>query len=107
MTALGSISLGAGDWDVSASIQFNASGGTTSTDYNGAISASSASLTPYGTSLAFTQRLPASADHSENFSIPPAQALINATTSFYLNARSVFSGTPPTATWSIRARRAR
>lgn len=107
VAALGSISLGAGDWDVSASIQFNASGGTTSTDYNGAISASSASLTPYGTSLAFTQRLPATADHSEHFAIPPAQALINATTSFYLNARSVFTGTAPTATWSIRARRMR
>ncbi|KYK44774.1 hypothetical protein A1D31_35720 [Bradyrhizobium liaoningense] len=91
VAALGSISLTAGDWDISATIQFNAQGGTTSTDYNGAISTTSASLTPYGTSIAFTQRVPASADHSENFAIPPVQALINATTSFFLNARSVFT----------------
>lgn len=106
-TNLGSIPLGAGDWDITATIQFAASGGTTITDYNGAISASTASLTPYGTSLAFTQRVPAAADHSEYFAFPPVQALINATTSFYLNARSVFTGTAPTATWSIRARRMR
>lgn len=106
-TNLGSIPLGAGDWDITATIQFNASGGTTITDYNGAISASTASLTPYGTSLAFTQRVPAAADHSEYFAFPPVQALINATTSFYLNARSVFTGTAPTATWSLRARRMR
>lgn len=106
-TNLGSIPLGAGDWDITATIQFNASGGTTITDYNAAISASTASLTPYGTSLAFTQRVPAAADHSEYFAFPPVQALINATTSFYLNARSVFTGTAPTATWSLRARRMR
>ncbi|TGN80570.1 hypothetical protein EOW77_0028180 [Bradyrhizobium yuanmingense] len=106
-TNLGSIPLAVGDWDITATIQFNASGGTTITDYNGAISSTSASLTPYGTSLAFTQRVPAAADHSENFAFPPVQALINATTSFYLNARSVFTGTAPTATWSIRARRMR
>ncbi|WP_245471193.1 carbohydrate-binding protein [Bradyrhizobium genosp. SA-3] len=107
VAALGSISLTAGDWDVSATVQFNASGGTTSTDYNGAISTTTASLTPYGTSIAFTQRIVSSADHSENFVIPPVQALINSTTSFYLNARSAFTGTAPTSTWSIRARRMR
>ncbi|MEY9184994.1 hypothetical protein [Bradyrhizobium sp. USDA 313] len=107
IAALGSISLTAGDWDISATIQFNAAGGTSSTDYNGAISTTSANLTPYGTSIAFTQRLPATADHSENFAFPPVQALINATTTFYLNARSVFTGTAPTASWCIRARRMR
>ncbi|WP_370139855.1 hypothetical protein [Bradyrhizobium sp. USDA 313] len=107
IAALGSISLTAGDWDISATIQFNAAGGTSSTDYNGAISTTSANLTPYGTSIAFTQRFPATADHSENFAFSPVQALINATTSFYLNARSVFTGTAPTASWCIRARRIR
>jgi hypothetical protein len=107
VTALGSISLTAGDWDVSATIQFNARGATSSTDYNGAISTTSASLTPYGTSLAFTQRLPATLDHSDSFTIPPVQALLSSTTTFYVNARAVFTGTAPTASWSIRARRAR
>lgn len=105
-TALGSISLTAGDWDISATVQFNASGASTITDYNGAVSLTSASLTPHGP-MVFTHRVPAAADHSEHFAFPPVQALINATTSFYLNARSVFTGTAPTATWSIRARRAR
>lgn len=107
VAALGSISLTAGDWDISATVQFNAQGATTSTDYNGAISTTSASLTPYGTSIAFSQRIVSSSDHSENFAIPPVQALINATTSFYVNARAVFTGTAPTASWCIRARRMR
>ena len=105
-TAMGSISLTAGDWDISATVQFNASGGTTITDYNGAVSLTSASLTPHGP-MVFTHRVPASADHSDHFAFPPTQALTNATTSFYLNARSVFTGTAPTVTWSIRARRMR
>lgn len=105
-TAMGSISLTAGDWDISATVQFNASGGTTITDYNGAVSLTSASLTPHGP-MVFTHRVPAAADHSDHFTFPPTQALINATTSFYLNARSVFTGTAPTVTWSIRARRMR
>ena len=105
-TAMGSISLTAGDWDISATVQFNASGASTITDYNGAVSLTSASLTPHGP-MVFTHRVPASADHSEHFAFPPTQALTNATTSFYLNARSVFTGTAPTVTWSLRARRMR
>lgn len=105
-TALGSISLGAGDWDISATFQFNASGGTTVTDYNGAVSLTSASLTPHGP-MVFTYRIPSVADHSKYFGLPPSQALINATTNFYINARAVFGGTAPTVTWSLRARRMR
>ncbi|TQF31714.1 hypothetical protein [Bradyrhizobium sp. UNPA324] len=105
---LGSISLTAGDWDISAQVQFNTGGGTTSTDYVVSISATSASVAaPYGTSLAIHERVPSMADHGAGFTIPPTQALVNATTSFYLNAQAVYSGTAVTATWSIRARRMR
>jgi hypothetical protein len=105
--ALGSISLTAGDWDVSAMVTFNTGGATSTTDYYAALSATSASLTAYGTSIQIHQRISAMADHSESFAIPPTQALINATTSFYLNAQAVYTGTATTATYSIRARRAR
>lgn len=107
-TALGSISLTAGDWDVSAMVQCNAAGGTSTTDYYASLSATSASVAaPYGTSIVLHERIPAAADHAECFTIAPTQALLNATTSLYINVQAVFTGTAPTATWSIRARRMR
>ncbi|MDX3970090.1 MAG: hypothetical protein QHD01_26295 [Bradyrhizobium sp.] len=106
--ALGSVSLTAGDWDVSAMVQFATGGATSTTDYYVSLSAVSANVvTPYGTSLALHERIPAAADHSNGFTIAPTQALLNATTTLYINAQSAFTGTAPTATWSLRARRMR
>lgn len=104
---LGSIPLPEGDFDISAMVTFNTGGGTNSTDYYVALSETSASLTPYGTSIQMHERTPSTADHSQSFTVAPTQALTNATKSFYLNARAVFTGTAVTATWSLRARRMR
>ncbi|MEY9881458.1 hypothetical protein [Bradyrhizobium sp. USDA 329] len=107
-TALGSIPLTAGDWDVSAMVQFNTGGGTSTTDYYVSLSATSASIAaPYGTSIVLHERVPAMTDHGDGFTIAPTQALLNSTTTLYINARADYTGTATTATWSIRARRAR
>ncbi|UPJ65969.1 hypothetical protein [Bradyrhizobium sp. 191] len=106
--ALGSVSLTAGDWDVTATVQFNTGGTTSTTDYYVSLSATSASVAaPYGTSRALHERIPAATDHSNAFTIMPTQALLNATTTLYINAQAVYTGSATTATWSIRARRMR
>lgn len=107
-TAIGSIPLTAGDLDVSATVQFNTGGATSTTDYYVSLSATSASIAaPYGTSLVLHERGPAAADHSAAFTIMPTQALLNSATTLYLNVQAVYTGTATTATWSIRARRMR
>lgn len=107
-TALGSVPLTAGDWDVTATVQFNTGGATSTTDYYVSLSATSGSVAaPYGTSRTLHERIPAAADHSNAFTIMPTQALLNATTTLYINAEAVYTGSATTATWSIRARRMR
>ncbi|QOZ09268.1 carbohydrate-binding protein [Bradyrhizobium sp. CCBAU 51765] len=106
--ALGSVPFTAGDWDVTATVQFNTGGATSTTDYYVSLSATSASVSaPYGTSRALHERIPAAADHSNGFTIMPTQALLNATTTLYINAQAVYTGSATTATWSIRGRRMR
>lgn len=108
--ALGNVPLTPGDWDVSAIVQFKTSGATSINDYYASLSAVAGSVVanPYGTSLALHRRfVPAQADHSDCLDIPPTQALLSAATTLYINAQAVFTGTAPTADWSIRARRAR
>ncbi|WP_235885210.1 hypothetical protein [Bradyrhizobium frederickii] len=106
--AVASIPLPAGDWDVSATAQFNTGGGTNSTDYYASVSTTSGSLAaPLGTSVAQHERTPSQADHSQAMSIAPTQGLFNATTTVYLNTQAVFTGTAVTCTYSLRARRMR
>lgn len=104
---LGSVALSAGDWDVSASTDFVASGTTNVTDWYASLATSSGSLTPLAGTVAQHVRVPSTADYSFGFSIPPVQVLPTGSTSYYLNARWVGSGSAPTANFVLRARRMR
>lgn len=89
-------------------VQFNTGGSTSTTDYYVSLSATSASVAaPYGTSIVLHERVPTTADHGFGFTIAPTQALLNTTTTLYINAQAVYTGTATTATWSLRARRMR
>jgi len=106
-TNVTSISLTAGDWDISAYLTFNTLGATSTTDWTAAISTTTASLTPASGTLALHERISAMLDHSFFDSFPPAQVLISGTTSYFINVQWVGSSTAPTATAILRARRMR
>lgn len=102
-----SISLTHGDWDISFTAIGGTSAGTSLTDWTFAMSTTSASLTPIASSLALHERVPAEADHTASFAHGPTQVLISATTTYFLNVSSSFTGTAPTASGVLRARRMR
>lgn len=106
-TNLTSITLTAGDWDISAYVDFNTSGGTSTTDWTAAISATTASFTPLSGTLALHERVSTMADHSFFATFPAAQVLPSTSTTYYLNVQWTGSGTAPTATGILRARRMR
>jgi hypothetical protein len=104
---LATISLTAGDWDISASITTATGGGTNTTDWYASVSASSASLTAIAGTVPYHVRQASAADTPANLAFPPAQVLLSGTTSYFLNIQWVGSGTQPTATYVLRARRMR
>jgi hypothetical protein len=104
---LATLSLTAGDWDVSWTIQFNTGGSTTTTDYYASASTSSASLTAMTNSVALHERISSMTDHGFPMSHAPFQSLLSATTSIYLNAQWVGGGTAVSVTYTFRARRMR
>lgn len=107
-----SISLTAGDWDVSGQIDFVLAGAT-STLHQAALSLTSATLptqaggSGLGTDPLASVPLPTTA-LSGTLSVPlaPVQISIAATTTVYLVAQSAFSVGTETAYGTIRARRA-
>lgn len=104
----GNVVLSAGDWDISAQVQFNAAGGTNVTDWYASISTTSANIaSPIANSLTAHERVPASADHSQCLVIPPTQVLPTGSTTYHINVRGDFTGTAPTVSYVIRARRMR
>jgi hypothetical protein len=106
--ALTSLPLTPGDWDICAQVEYNTGGGTSVTDYSASISLTSASIsTPVSGTIVAHERVPASADHGNSQQIMPAQALVSATTSYFLNVSSIFTGTAVTCTYVLRARRMR
>lgn len=107
-TQAATLSLTAGDWDVSGQAMLNTAGGTNVTDFYVSISATSASIAaPVANSIATHERVPSSADHTVTLSVIPVQILLSSTTSYYLNVRADFTGTAPSATYVFRARRMR
>jgi hypothetical protein len=107
-TALTSIPLTAGDWDISAQVEFNTGGATSSTDFFLSVSTTSATTAaPIAGSLTVHERTPATSDHSQTLSILPVQVLIAGSTTYYLNTSATYSGTGVTATYVLRARRSR
>lgn len=106
-TQIATISLTAGDWDVSGSIVTNTGGGTNTTDWYASISATTASLTNIAGTVPAHVRQASASDTPANIAFPPAQVLLSGTTSYYLNVRWTGSGTAPTVTWAFRGRRMR
>ncbi len=103
-----SIPLTPGDWDISAEVEFNTSGGTTVTDWYSSISTTSASIAaPITGSLILHERVAAMNDHSNAQTHMPAQVLLASPTTYFFNIESVFTGTATTATVILRARRMR
>jgi hypothetical protein len=107
-TQIATISLTAGDWDVSASLVTITGGATSTTDWFASISTTSATvLAPIPETVINHIRQTAANDTPGNFAFPPARALLSATTSYFLNVRWDGSGTAPTVSYVLRARRIR
>lgn len=102
-----SISLTAGDWDISGQIEFNAGGSTSVTDWSAAISTTGSSLTPITNSLALHERVTAMNDHSSSMAFAPIQVLPSTTTTYFLNVQATYTGVAPNANVVVRARRMR
>lgn len=108
-TNVTSISLTAGDWDVSAVIYFLPTGTTSITRYAGGVSATSATLDAnpgrfgdWASSTAFT-----TGGTTLHTSIPPVRYSLASTTSIFLVALSAFTVSTMGAYGIIRARRIR
>ncbi|WP_439398739.1 hypothetical protein ACRQ5Q_15225 [Bradyrhizobium sp. PMVTL-01] len=107
-TAATSITLTAGDWDISAVVDFQTAGATSVTDWFAAISTTSGTVvSSIPNSGIAHERVTATNDHSARLSFPPTQVLPTANTTYYLNIQSTFTGTAPTANVFLRARRMR
>jgi hypothetical protein len=107
-TQIASITLAAGDWDICAEVEYNTGGATSVTDWYSSISLTSATIgAPIANSLSLHERVPASSDHATSQSHIPTQVLISASTTYYFNVRADFTGTAPTASYILRARRMR
>lgn len=104
---LTSISLTAGDWDVS--VNFEAiTGGATVTDIRcgiGTVSGNSSTGLNEGDNVAYGP--PPTSVITQSLSIPPFRVSLSGTTTYYLKYRAGFSGGPPQAVGRISARRAR
>ncbi len=106
--AAASITLTPGDWDISAVVEFNTAGATSVTDWYSSVSTTSAVVTtPITGSLILHERVAAMNDHASHHTHAPAQALVSTNTAYFINIQGVYTGTAPTATVIIRARRAR
>ena len=109
-----SISLTAGDWDISATIDFAPAATTSVTQYNSSISLTTATLSPQaggsglGTDATTTMNQAAQVPVS-NFAqvVPPVRLTIASTTTVFLVAQAVFTVAGLTAFGTIRARRER
>lgn len=107
-TNITSISLTAGDWDVWATVDFLPNTGTLSTDYEGGISDTSATMptSPNGGAYIRSQgSFPAATE--QVFSIGSKRIALNSTTTIYLVAKSIFTISTCSAAGYIGARRRR
>jgi hypothetical protein len=104
-TNITSVSLTAGDWDVSGAVTFNPASGTILTIQAGGISTTSAAFGGIGstTTLDFT----AQATQGSTFPTPVERISLASTTTVFLVAEGVFSVSTCTASALIRARRVR
>jgi len=110
--ACGNFTLGAGDWDISAVVQIDAStGATTGTDWNSIISTTSTPSVASANSITNVTthtRLASTADISIQQPHPVHRVSISASTTYYVHANATFSaGTGYAISGRLKARRAR
>jgi hypothetical protein len=102
-----SISLTAGDWDVSGIVTYVAAGGTTITGQSAGISTTSATFAAANTGTSTTFNYTNPVGFGSAIPTNPTRINITSTTTVYLLAQATFSGGTATANGFIRARRVR
>jgi hypothetical protein len=101
-----SISLTAGDWDVTGYVQYQAGSGATVTAALGGISTTSATL-PASGFYSFMGGISAPSTTAAGVIAPIQRISLTSTTTVYLVAEAVYTGASCVATGFIRARRVR
>ena len=102
------ISLGAGDWDVWGTVVTNPAGATTTTNINGWISTSSATVpTPPNNGAMYGINLSIAAGLSQQHPVGTLRLLLASTTTVYLSMEAVFGGSTMSGYGFIGARRRR
>jgi hypothetical protein len=107
-TDITSVSLTAGDWDVSGVVVYLNAGGSLATQYNTAINTTSATFPTVGVSTAYTiiaAAFPANTNQAMNTGT--VRLSLSGTTTVYLIGLEVFTVGTATAYGTIRARRVR
>lgn len=104
-----SISLTAGDWDVSGTVAFNPAGTTTTTAQGGAISTTSATIpvSPYAGGGFFVAPVSTAGLATNAYATGTTRLSLSATTTVYLVAYAQFATSTETAYGFIGARRVR
>lgn len=100
-----SVSLTAGDWDVSATFQFTAGGTTTITNEYAGVSTTSATVGALGTFVLNDNTFPTGAP--TNTATPIVRVNVSSTTTVYAVAQATFAVSTMTCSAFIRARRVR
>jgi hypothetical protein len=105
VTNVTSISLTAGDWDVTAVVRFNPAGTTTVTGVIGSINTTSATLGGLGNTSQILATL--TTGQQQALALPTVRLSTAATTTVYCIAQAAFGTSTMTADCLIRARRPR
>jgi hypothetical protein len=107
VTNIASISLTAGDWDVSGVVRYNPSASTTMSGFLSGVSSTSATFGPLGSFTQFSVQIPAGAGTAEAISSPVTRFSLASTTTVFLIGDATFAVSTLTADGFIRARRVR
>ena len=103
---VGSISLTAGDWDVTGVINFNCATTTSVTLLQACSNNTSATMTSVGVSQVYSAFVPGNGN-SLNFALPTVRYSLTTTTTIYLVANATFTISTMTSGGQLRARRVR
>lgn len=109
--AIDSITLTAGDWDISAFSTFSGNSATL-TSASDAIFVISTTInsdagSTQGKNIAYVSQTGVSGTNRQSVSIPPYRVSIASTTKYYLNTQSTFTAGNPQCAGGLRARRMR
>lgn len=109
--AVDSVTLTAGDWDLSAFLTYSSNGATITAASNAIVAVSttkaSASGAIEGTNIAYIAQAALLGTSKFSESVPPYRVSISGTTKYYLNSQATFTIGNPQYVGGIRARRMR